>query len=85
MASGLPCIAYPASGTIDLIDDGVNGYLTDGQNDQIYEKIKNLYKNQSLYTLFAHNARETIEKNFSVDYVMNEHVKLFEEFLNESK
>lgn len=84
MASGLPCIAYPASGTIDLIDDGVNGYLTDGQNDQIYEKIKNLCKNQSLYTLFAHNARETIEKNFSVDYVMNEHVLLFKKFISEN-
>lgn len=77
MSSGLPCVAYPASGTVDLIEDGVNGYLTDGQSEQITERIRTLYNNKEMCNLFSRKARSTIEKGFSVDYVINEHVKSF--------
>lgn len=77
MSSGLPCIAYPASGTKDLINDGANGYLTNGECDQIVDKIKKLYDNKDMYISFTNESRKTIEKGFSVDFVINEHINLF--------
>ncbi|MGO1759651.1 MAG: glycosyltransferase family 4 protein [Mammaliicoccus vitulinus] len=77
MATGLPCIAYPASGSFDLIEDKVNGFFTDGSSVQIAEKLIHLYENKNLYLNMATKAREKIEKQYSVAYVLQQHFELF--------
>lgn len=77
MASGLPCVASPASGTVDLIEDGITGFLTDGSAGQIEEKIAILYNDDSLRMQISSTARKKILERFSVDYIWQEHLKLF--------
>ena len=49
MASGLPVLASNVRGNIDLIDDGVNGYLISPDNyEQWAQKISYLFKNCSI-------------------------------------
>lgn len=81
MACGLPCIASPASGTVDLIEDGVTGFLTDGSSLQIADKIALLYNNQSLYSKISGDVRKKIVQQFSVDFILNQHVRLFRDEL----
>lgn len=85
MASGLPSIAYPASGTVDLIVEGVNGYFTNGQSDEITLRIGALYENQEMLSAFSLKAREKVEKGFSVNYVMSEHIRVFAKEINEKR
>lgn len=82
MASGLPCIASPASGTVDLIENGLTGFLTDGSPAQIAEKVSVLYKDNTLYVAMSKQAREKIIQGYSVDHVLGAHLKLFKEELD---
>src|SRR5690606_34200058 len=77
MACGLPCIASPASGTVDLIEDNINGFLIDGSSTQIAKKIEVLYQDKMLYALMSKQAREKIMNGYSVDYVLTAHLRLF--------
>jgi len=78
MSSGLPCVASPASGTTDLIENEKTGYLTDGSSSDISKKISLLYSDQDLYKRISINARDKILNGFSVDFVWGQHIKLFE-------
>ena len=77
MSCGLPCIATPASGTVDLIKDGFTGFITDGSPQKIAGKIELLYNDSILYNKIAKNAREEIVEQFSVQHVWHQHVQLF--------
>lgn len=77
MSCGLPCVASPASGTVDLIEDGITGYLTNGSSAEIAAKVGLLYGNQSLYREMSKNVRHNIVQQFSVNFVWNQHLKLF--------
>lgn len=77
MSSGLPCVAYPASGTVDLIENKVNGYLTDGTSDQIIKYINILIENEGKLTKMAKQARVTIKNGYSTEYVLQQHLRLF--------
>src|SRR5690606_21736179 len=79
MATGLPCVASPASGTVDLVENNVNGFLTDGSSKQIEEKITALYNNKSLYSSMSKEARKKIVQRYSVDFVLREHLELFKQ------
>lgn len=77
MSSGLPCVAYPASGTVDLVEDGYNGFLTNGTAKQIIEKVKTIMEDDKLYKEMSDRCRKIIEKEFAVDIVLSKHIELF--------
>lgn len=58
MSYGVPCIAYrTASGTGDIIEDGVNGYLVENRNmDEYVEAINKLLENDEMRKVFGSNA-----------------------------
>jgi glycosyltransferase involved in cell wall biosynthesis len=61
MASGLPVIASSACGASDLIEDGVNGFVTPVRDSQaIAEKLDLLIRNPSLMRQLGAAARRTI-------------------------
>ena len=56
MALGTPIVSTPTDGMLDLIDDGVNGYLSDDDNvltDRIVEIVQNneIYEKLSCETI----------------------------------
>lgn len=81
MASGLPCIISRIRGSVDLIEDGVNGYscpVTDV--DAFSVAINNLAKDAELCERMKINNLEKI-KNFDVFVVEQEIKKIYEEVL----
>lgn len=84
MSTGLPCIAYPASGTIDLIEDEINGYLTDGTATEIEQSILKLLENEILCKSLAKNARNKIKNKYSNIKVLEQHIELFEKSIEKN-
>lgn len=57
MHYGLPCIAPPVGGPVEIVEDAINGFLIDQRNlDAVADKIIQLSKDQSLYQTFSKNA-----------------------------
>ncbi|AMS25906.1 hypothetical protein AEM51_01665 [Bacteroidetes bacterium UKL13-3] len=76
MAYGLPAIVPPVGGVVELIEDGVNGYLIDSKKVEIIsKKINELLTNSALYKSMS---KYSIEKSkfFSQDYFDNEATRI---------
>ncbi|MBE7034536.1 MAG: glycosyltransferase family 4 protein [Ruminococcaceae bacterium] len=78
MASGLPCVASKIRGNVDLIEDGVGGYLCDTLNYADYaDKINRLANDAALRETIGKNNLETI-KQFSVETVTEEIKQIYQ-------
>ena len=63
MASGLPCIASKIRGNVDLLEDGIGGYLVEVMdNASIAKKMDELVKNPELRMKMAMRNLERIKK-----------------------
>ncbi len=67
-ACSKPVIATAVGGTVEIIDDGINGYLVEAQNvEQIAEKILLLVKNDVLRKEFGENAAKKYKEQYSFE------------------
>lgn len=65
MASGMICIGTNVPGTVDLIEDGVNGYLTDGVSaEALATTLRRAFSEER--TALGQAARETVLQRFSI-------------------
>jgi glycosyltransferase involved in cell wall biosynthesis len=75
MSFGKPIIATSAGGIPEVIHDGENGFLVEGNIDDIVEKIVILLENRDLSRKLGYNAKKTIDEKFnltaSVDKICN--------------
>ncbi|OPX92905.1 MAG: Alpha-monoglucosyldiacylglycerol synthase [Pelotomaculum sp. PtaB.Bin104] len=60
-AAGLPVVAVAAFGVSEMVDDGIDGFLTELEPVQFIEKIILLLNNDDLYQRMSRNARENAE------------------------
>jgi len=78
MAYGVPCIVSRAGGNTDLIENGVNGYTFQLDNEkELADTIIRLIKNKELKEKFIRESKEKIEKQFTLDMMINEYDRLF--------
>jgi len=83
MACGIPVVATDCSSLPELIDDGKSGFLCPlGDVDSFAEKINFLAENPKLRREMGEYNREKIEKMFTLDRMIGEYQKLFEEVLS---
>lgn len=67
MHYGIPCIVPPVGGPIELIENGVEGYLTDQRElEKVKQQIEQLATDDELYENMAKAAKEK-SKLFSVE------------------
>lgn len=83
MSCGLSCIVTPISGSTDLITDNYSGLYTDGSVENLSQLLKTLYLDRSLCQTLSMNARKIIEDNYSSKQIMNKHIQLFSNKLND--
>lgn len=63
MASGLPCVVSNIRGNVDLIHDGVNGFLCDPSDTSGFEAcIDRIIKDKILAKNFSERSKEIIQK-----------------------
>nr|MBA2620278.1 glycosyltransferase family 4 protein [Acidobacteriota bacterium] len=66
MAIGLPVVASATGSNVEIIEDGVNGFLADSEK-QWHDKLKLLIENPELRTKLGENARKTVLKRFDIE------------------
>ncbi len=77
MASGVPAIVTAISGTVDLIDDGVQGRLIEPDLHAMAQAISDYLRNPALIAAHGRAGRERIESAYSAQAVVRSHEQLF--------
>lgn len=77
MAAGLPCVVSRIRGNVDLIEDGINGYLCDANDEVSFcESLKALVEGET-YKNFGEDNCQMIMK-FDVHKIMKMMMKIYE-------
>lgn len=85
-AIGRPIITTNSIGCKDTVDDGVNGFLIPTKDvDALTGKLRILIDDANLRQKMGKAAREKAEKEFSLDVVIEKHLKIYNELIEESK
>ena len=66
MSLGMPVVATANGTNLEIIEDGVNGFLVDNEKDW-YEKLKLLMEQPDLRKKFGENARKTVLQRFDIE------------------
>jgi glycosyltransferase involved in cell wall biosynthesis len=77
MASGLPAIVTAISGTVDLIDDGVQGRLIEPTPRSLAHAIRSYLDQPALIRKHGIAGRKRIEQTYSAQAVVAAHEQLF--------
>src|SRR5690606_23689054 len=81
MAAGLPCIASKIRGNVDLIEDGVGGYLVDPDDvDEIAIAINKIAQDVILRTKMGEINLKNV-KVCSIENIKRQMKKIYEEVL----
>ncbi|MEM2292785.1 MAG: glycosyltransferase [Nitrososphaerota archaeon] len=81
MACGLPVIGSRVEGIRELIKDGVNGLLCDPSPEDIRRKLIHLLSDKRLREELGRNAREYVVRNYSLEKIFAEELKIHRELL----
>ncbi|RUT80126.1 glycosyltransferase family 4 protein [Ancylomarina longa] len=84
-AIGRPIITTNHPGCKECVVEGENGYLIPPKDYKILaERLEKLILGDVLREQFGKKSRSIAEKDFSVDRVVDEHLKVYKEFLYEA-
>ncbi len=78
MASGTPVIAMSRGSMPELIRDGETGFLVNSVSEAA-EAV------QKIYSISRKRCRESVEKEFSVDRMVDDYIKVYETILEKCK
>jgi glycosyltransferase involved in cell wall biosynthesis len=68
MACGLPTVATINTGTADIVEEGVEGFVIKARDvEALKEKLEFLYKNPSICAEMGKNAQQKVHEEFCVD------------------
>lgn len=77
MAAGLPCVVSRIRGNVDLIEDGINGYLCDANDEVSFcESLKVLVEGETYKNFGKDNCQMIM--NFDVHKIMKMMMKIYE-------
>lgn len=78
MACGVPVVAADSGGPLEIINNGVDGFLVNPKHtDALANQIRVLLTDHELCKHVALNGRKKVMENFSVDKYINSFEKLF--------
>ena len=82
-AIGRPIITTQSIGCKDTVDDGVNGFLIAPKEvEPLVEKLRLLIDDAALRQKMGKASREKAERDFSLDVVIEKHLKIYQELVN---
>jgi glycosyltransferase involved in cell wall biosynthesis len=82
MAAGAPVLASRVGGLPEIIDDGVTGLLTSNEPKAVAKQIQRLLADRPLALRMAARARSRAEKEFSLDRMVSETLRVYERILD---
>jgi hypothetical protein len=81
MANGVPVLASAVGGLPEIVEDGVNGLLTSNEPAAVAQAVRRLVADGALASRLAARARVRVEKEFSVERMVNETLGVYERIL----
>jgi L-malate glycosyltransferase len=85
MAMELPAIATPVSGTLEVVDDGVNGMLIPPDApDRLAAAMSSIISDPELSGRLGSNARTKVEDCYSLEKVAAQYAQLYEQLQHSS-
>lgn len=83
MACGVPVVATSDGGTLEILHDGVEGYLVARNDVELSaDRILTLLTDESLRRRMGLSGRELIEKRYGLDACVARHESLYGELLS---
>jgi len=82
MAAGAPVLASRVGGLPEIVDDGVTGLLTSNEPPAIAKQIQRLLADRPLALRLAARARSRVEKEFSLEHMVNDTLRVYERILD---
>lgn len=83
MATGLPVIASDAGGNRESIDEGVNGFLFDSNNEvSLADKLEKIISSDDLQKRLSASSFNIYMQKFSTGIQIENHLKLYDSLLN---
>ena len=78
-----PVLTYASGGTVDVVEDGYNGYLIESGNiQQFKEKTIELLEDERLRKKIGNNGRKKVEEYFDWENITDDYLKILEETIN---
>lgn len=78
MACGLPVISTRVGGSIDIIEDGINGLLVEVDNaDQLTQAVERVFNDSLLAIRLGKNARKTVEVHYDLNKIADTYLELY--------
>ncbi|MDX1778607.1 MAG: glycosyltransferase family 4 protein, partial [Thermodesulfobacteriota bacterium] len=82
MACGLPVISTRVGGSIDIIENNVNGLLVEyGDEDGLSQAISRVLDDSDLACALGNHARETVEGTQDIDSIADQYSKVYKSFI----
>ncbi|HID23926.1 MAG TPA: glycosyltransferase family 1 protein, partial [Planctomycetaceae bacterium] len=82
MAAGVPVVSTRSDGVLDIVEDGVNGILVDRQQvDQLTAAVRTCILDENRRKELIAAGRKTIAEKFTVDRMVSETEKVYQECL----
>lgn len=79
-AVGRPIVTTNVEGCRECVIEGYNGYLVPSKNiDTLSEKMEDLINDSEKRIKMGLNGRILAEKNFSIDFVIREHLRIYKD------
>ncbi|MFZ1808157.1 MAG: glycosyltransferase family 4 protein [Cyclobacteriaceae bacterium] len=76
MALGIPCIGSKVGANLDIVEDGINGFLCSSE-EAWFQSLEKLIKDENLRSTIGRNGRKTIVNKYSVQSNEGNFLKLF--------
>ena len=77
MYMGLPCLASKVRGCVDVISNGINGYLCSTAKEFV-DRIKTLIDDREIYSKISLSGKKLIENNYTLDIMSQNYKKTYE-------
>ena len=79
-----PVIAYASGGTVEVIENGYNGFLVESENvNEFQEKIVELLENKELQKQLGFNGRKKVENDFDWEKIVDEYLEIVNCVINQ--
>ncbi|MCD4694409.1 glycosyltransferase [bacterium] len=81
MSCGLLCLATNVEGSRDIVQDGINGIISETDYKDLRGKIIYLVENKNNLEDLREKARTFIEENYSLDEQIKKEIKIYKDFI----
>lgn len=86
MKTGLPCVCYATDGVLDILQDGVNGFVVPlGNISLMSERVLALLDDEGLRRRLGERAAASIGEDFDIDHMVRQQESLYQELLASRK